>query len=55
MSKVKDNVEALDCYMISMRCAVDKAKRGSTVEDGYFMEKLTKMCNRMGYELKKLT
>ena len=53
MSKVKDNVAYLKSMNQSMWCALLKAENGSTVEDGYFMEKLEKSASCMGYELKK--
>jgi hypothetical protein len=53
MSKVKNNIQALKSYIDSMKCAIGKAERGSDCEDSYFIEKLEKMANRMGYELKK--
>ena len=53
MSKVKQNQTALRGYIASMSCAIDKAMRGSIVEDMYFIEKLEKMANRLGYNLVK--
>ncbi len=53
MSKVKANVAALSSYLESMRCAVGKAERGSDAEDMYFIEKLEKIANRLGYDLIK--
>ncbi len=53
MSKVKANVTALSDYIQSMLCAVGKAERGSGVEDMYFVEKLEKIANRLGYDLIK--
>jgi hypothetical protein len=52
-SKVSMNVVALDCYLTSMNCAIIKAKQGSECEDGYFIEKLEKMCTRLGFDLVK--
>ncbi len=52
-SKVKQNQTALRGYIVSMQCAVDKATEGSDVEDMYFIEKLEKMANRLGYDLIK--
>jgi len=52
-SKVKNSIHALELYMASMNCAINKAKSGSDCEDGYFLEKLEKMCNRLGYDLVK--
>ncbi|KKK58655.1 hypothetical protein LCGC14_3042250 [marine sediment metagenome] len=52
-SKVKANSGMLTVYIRSMQCAVDKAVRGSDVEDMYFVEKLEKMANRLGYDLIK--
>jgi hypothetical protein len=52
-SKVKDELVALQSYLVSMRCALDKAENGSAVEDMYFLEKLEKAANRMGYDLVK--
>jgi len=54
MSKTKENAQALDCYLRSLRCGVDKALNGSDCEDGYIMEKLRKFAARMGYKLEKL-
>ncbi len=50
-SKVKQNQTALRGYIASMQCAIDKAMRGSDAEDMYFVEKLEKMANRLGYDL----
>ena len=55
MSKVKENRGRLSGYLASMRCAVDKAKNGSDAEDGYFLEKLEKAANCLGYGLTKQT
>ncbi len=52
-SKVKQNQTALRGYIASMSCAIDKAMRGSDYEDMYFVEKLKKMANRLGYDLIK--
>ncbi len=52
-SKVKQNQTALRGYIASMSCAIDKAMRGSDCEDMYFVEKLEKMANRLGYDLIK--
>ncbi len=52
-SKVKNNVYALYQYIESMYCAIGRAERGSECEDGYFLEKLEKMCSRLGYNLVK--
>ena len=53
MSTVKANVDALSAYIQSMLCAVGKAKKGSDCEDMYFIEKLEKTANRLGYNLIK--
>ncbi|KKN48404.1 hypothetical protein LCGC14_0653510 [marine sediment metagenome] len=53
MSTVRANVDVLSAYLQSMQCAIGKAKRGSDVEDMYFIEKLEKMANRLGYNLIK--
>ncbi len=53
MSTVRANVDALSAYIQSMLCAVGKAKRGSDAEDMYFVEKLEKIANRLGYDLIK--
>jgi len=50
-SKVKNNTTALKSYIASMDCAIDKAISGSDCEDGYFIEKLERMANRLGYNL----
>jgi len=52
-SKVKNNAGYLAGLLKSMKCAVDKAKAGSDFEDSYFLEKLEKAANAMGYELEK--
>ena len=52
-SKVKQNQTALRGYIASMQRAIDKAMRGSDAEDMYFVEKLEKMANRLGYDLGK--
>ena len=51
MFMVENNTTALQSYIDSMQCAIDKAKSGSTVEDGYFVEKLGNMANRLGFDL----
>ena len=51
MSKVKTNVVALSSYLRSMQRAVGKAERGSEVEDIYFVEKLERAADRLGYRL----
>ncbi len=51
MSKIQDNTERIDGYMASMLCAISKTKRGSTVEDDYFVEKLGKLAHIMHYDL----
>ncbi len=53
MSTVRANTTALSAYIQSMLCAVGKAKRGSDAEDMYFIEKLEKMANHLGYDLIK--
>ena len=50
-SKVKDSVEQLKSFNASMKCAISKAENGSNAEDGYFMEKLEKTVNLMGFDL----
>ena len=50
-SKVLENVTALEGFNQSMKCAIDKAKNGSIAEDSYFIEKLEKTANRMGFVL----
>ena len=52
-SKVSANAGALQSYIDSMQCALTKAFKSSECEDGYFLEKLEKMCNRLGYKLVK--
>ena len=52
-SKVLENLTALQDYLCSMTCALDKAENGSPVEDSYFLEKLGRAANRMGYKLVK--
>lgn len=47
------NVGALTDYNRSMRVALQKAYNGSTVEDDYFLEKLEKTANQLGYKLVK--
>lgn len=54
MSKVLENVEALKDFHRSMGCALSKATMGSCAEDGYFLEKLEKSADRLGYKLKKM-
>jgi len=54
-SKVKNNITALKSYISSMNCGIDKAEKGSEVEDGYFLEKLERMANRLGYNLVEKT
>jgi hypothetical protein len=54
MSKVLENVEILKDHHRSMGVALSKATMGSPVEDGYFLEKLEKTANRMGFKLKKI-
>ena len=52
-SIIKNNWNAIDSYLLSMRCACDKAERGSETEDMYFFEKLNKLANYLGYNLVK--
>ena len=52
-SKVKISIAALEYYIAGMNYAVGKAKRGSEFEDMYFLEKLEKMANHLGYDLIK--
>ena len=51
MSKAKENATALQGYLDSLRCGVNKAAKGSNCEDMYIMEKLHKFAARMGYKL----
>jgi len=51
MKAVNDNLTALKSYIDSMLCAISKAEKGSNAEDGYFIEKLERMANRLGYDL----
>ena len=48
---VAANVDALIGFNRSMAVALDKAERGSSVEDMYFIEKLQKTAERLGYKL----
>ena len=50
-STVKHNVDALIGFNLSMATALAKAKRGSCVEDDYFVEKLEKTANRLNFTL----
>lgn len=50
-SLVQLNLLALIAQNESMTCALRKAKNGSEVEDGYFIEKLEKTARVMGFEL----
>ena len=52
-SKVKQERLALRMYINSMLCAIGKAAKGSECEDGYFLEKLEKTCDRLGFNLVK--
>lgn len=45
------NVEALIGFNRSMALALENAEDGSKVEDAYFIEKLKKTANRLGYDL----
>jgi hypothetical protein len=51
MYTVADNVEKLTDYNRSMAVALGKASRGSTVEDMYFIEKLSKTAHALGFVL----
>lgn len=51
MYDVHENWVALEGYIQSMQCAVSKAANGSTVETMYFIEKLEKTANKLGYKL----
>ena len=53
MSTVRANTTALSAFMRSMEYAILKAKNGSDAEDMYFIEKLEKIANRLGYDLIK--
>ena len=55
MGIVKNNITALKSYIASMNCAIEKAESGSDCEDGYLIEKLERMCNRLGYNLTEKT
>jgi hypothetical protein len=48
---IENNINALESYIASMNCAIEKAANGSKVENVYFLEKLEKMCNRLGYDM----
>ena len=50
---VAANFVALIAFNQSMACALGKASRGSKYEDGYFVEKLEKTADRLGYNLVK--
>jgi hypothetical protein len=50
---IENNITALESYIVSMNCAIEKAKNGSTCEKMYFVEKLERMCNRLGFDLVK--
>jgi hypothetical protein len=50
-NKVLDNLVALDGYIVSIKCALAKARNGSDAEDGYIIEKLQRFANRMGFDL----
>lgn len=45
------NVDSLISFNRSMAVALDKAENGSSCEDGYFIEKLRKTAESLGYEL----
>lgn len=50
-SRVKENLVSLQLYHRSMTVALDKAERDSEVEDMYFLEKLIRTANCMGYKM----
>ena len=59
--KVENNIQALEYYIQtleycigSMECAISKAKQRSAVENDYFLEKLSNMAHRLGYNLTKI-
>ena len=52
--KVENNIQALEYYIGSMECAISKAKQRSAVESEYFLEKLSNMAHRLGYNLTKI-
>jgi hypothetical protein len=48
---IENNIFALEGYIRSMNCAIEKARSGSDCEKMYFVEKMEKMANRLGYDL----
>ena len=54
MSKAKQNAQALQGYLDSLHCGVNKALKGSDYEDMYIMEKLHKFAATMGYKLERI-
>ena len=52
--KVENNIQALEYYIGSMKCAISKAKKGSTVENEIFLENISNMAHRLGYNLTKI-
>ena len=51
MDTVAANVDRLTEYNRSMAIALERAESGSAIEDMYFLEKLEKTANLLGYAL----
>lgn len=54
MYTVATNITALIEFNRSMAVALEKAEKGSTAEDMYFLEKLGKTAGRLGFRLEVL-
>ena len=52
MNTVAANVQQLEGWNRSMAGALERAANGSDAEDMYFIEKLEKTANAIGFELK---
>ena len=52
-SKIRNNVGTCKLLLKSLQCGVDKADRGSTVEDDYVLAKIKTFAGLLGYKLVK--
>ena len=50
-SKILKNIDYFKQLHTSMDCALHKAENGSPVEDGYYLEKLSKAAAVFGFKL----
>jgi hypothetical protein len=52
-SKAKENARFLKHLLAGLTCGIEKAFKGSDVEDDYILEKLGKIADTLGYKLVK--